>query len=63
MYCLAGVGRESNIRHNWQVGMSVVVIGIVPACKRLSLVVLLRGAINSNYTKRGYYRVGSVAGF
>jgi len=63
LYCLAGIGREFNIRHNWQVGMCVVVTSMVPACKRSSLVVLLKGATKSNFTKRGYCRVGSVAGF
>ena len=63
LYCLAGIGREFNIWHNWQVGMGVVVTNMVPACKRSSLVVLLRGAINNNFTKCGYCRAGSVAGF
>ena len=63
LYCLAGIGREFNIRHNWQVGMGVVVTSMVPACKRSGSVVLLKGATKSNFTKRGYCRVGSVAGF
>jgi len=34
VYCLAGIGRDFNIRHNWQVGMGVVVTSMVPAFKR-----------------------------
>ena len=60
---LGGNGARFKLGHSWQVGMCVVVKSMVPACKRSSLVVLFRGATNSKSTKRGYYRVGSVAGF
>jgi len=60
---LGGNGARFRLGHSWQVGMCVVVKSMVPACKRLSLVVLLKGAINKIITKCGYCRVGSVAGF
>ena len=50
---LGGNGARFKLGHSWQVGMCVVVKSMVPACKRLSLVVLLKGAINKIITKCG----------
>ena len=64
MFVLLGrMGARFKFWGNWQVGVNVVVRSMMPACKRSSLVVLLKGAINNSVTKCGYCRVGSVAGF